>query len=91
MKLYTSILLTIAVIVLIAAFMLGHRLVLNNSPSRYLERGSRNYETLRYEDAINDLNEYLVLEPASIHKDRAPLLSPRRWHTTSICQCIGPA
>ncbi len=74
MRLYTSILLTISVLVLVAAFIFGYRMVQNAAPIKYLERGSRNYEIKKYEDAISDLNEYLVLEPNSVHKDRANFL-----------------
>ncbi len=74
MRLYTSILLTISVIVLIAAFIFGYRMVENASPIKYMERGSRNYDLKKYEEAISDLNEYLVLEPNSIHRDKANFL-----------------
>ncbi len=74
MRLYTSILLTISVLVLVAAFIFGYRMVENAAPIKYLERGSRNYDMKKYEEAISDLNEYLVLEPNSVHKDRANFL-----------------
>lgn len=74
MRLYTSILLTISVLVLIAAFVFGYRMVENASPIKYLERGSRNYDIKKYEVAISDLNEYLVLEPNSVHRAKANFL-----------------
>ena len=74
MRLYSSILLTIAVIVLVAAFIFGYRLMENASPIKHLDRGARNYDTKKYEDAINDLNEYLVLEPNSINTSKANYL-----------------
>ncbi len=74
MRLYTSILLTISVLILIAAFIFGYRMVENASPIKYLERGSRNYDLQKYEEAISDLNEYLVLEPNSAQKSKANFL-----------------
>ncbi len=62
MKLYIAVAVTIISVVAIMAGILIYRVTLTSSPERYFNKAKRNFELANYQEAINDLNEYLAIE-----------------------------
>lgn len=59
MKIYISILISIVAILVALALVLVYNSSVDKSPEVYFKKARRNYELGRYDDAINDFNEYL--------------------------------
>lgn len=65
MKAYIAVAITIISIVAIMGGILIFKVSATSSPERYFFRGQKNYEIGRYQDAINDMNEYLSIDSSS--------------------------
>lgn len=68
-----KVLLTVIVMVLITTMIFAYRIVESSSPEKYLKRGMKSYESARYNEAINDLNEYLSYEEDALNKTEGKL------------------
>ena len=59
MKTYAAVLASVITIVAILGGVFITKISALSSPERYFQKGKRNYEIENYQDAINNLNEYL--------------------------------
>ena len=65
MKTYAAVLASVITIVAILGGVFITKISALSSPERYFQKGKRNYEIENYQDAINNLNEYLSINSKS--------------------------
>ncbi|PPS22755.1 tetratricopeptide repeat protein [Brachyspira murdochii] len=65
MKTYAAVLASVITIVAILGGVFITKVSALSSPERYFQKGKRSYEIENYEDAINNLNEYLSIDSRS--------------------------
>ncbi|MEI0477873.1 tetratricopeptide repeat protein [Brachyspira pulli] len=65
MKTYAAVLASVITIVAILGGVFITKISALSSPERYFQKGKRSYEIENYEDAINNLNEYLSIDSRS--------------------------
>ena len=65
MKTYVAVLASVITIVAILGGVFITKISALSSPERYFQKGKRSYEIENYEDAINNLNEYLSIDSKS--------------------------
>ena len=65
MKTYAAVLASVITIVAILGGVFITKISALSSPERYFQKGKRSYEIENYEDAINNLNEYLSIDSKS--------------------------
>ena len=65
MKTYAAVLASVITIVAILGGVFITKISALSSPERYFQKGKRCYEIENYEDAINNLNEYLSIDSRS--------------------------